>query len=342
MYPRLRNARTAINRPLPIGDDSMKQMTTFIVPTYTNSTGLQSLLNSIATQKNDSHQTIVIDNGANYDVEGIVTATDIPRASVIRLRTNLHLCRAVNTGVENSTSPILAILNDDVVLRDDWLIETLAAFDEHSSIGSVASLVTISGRSDLIDSAGNQLHISGRAANRCWNESVSSISSGDTSVFSPSSACAAYRRSAFIQAGALDGDFRAYYEDVDLGFRMQLLGYQSVLRPTCQAIHTRSATIRDRNETAFLMERNAIWNLLKNLPAPLWRKHKDRILSCAMRPLPIWDLSNTASWVRGKSAAIYQWRLMKHKRISIQASRSVDIERIEDLLTAGDVDYCRL
>jgi GT2 family glycosyltransferase len=58
----------------------------------------------------------------------------------------------------------------------------------------------------------------------------------------PSGGAAAYRRSAYEQAGGFDPALFAYGEDVDLGLRLRAAGWQVAAAPDARAIHLGGAT----------------------------------------------------------------------------------------------------
>ena len=64
-----------------------------------------------------------------------------------------------------------------------------------------------------------------------------------------------------------DEDFFAYAEDLDLGFRGRLLGWNCFLSPNAKLIHLHSQTgISASPFKAFFSERNTILTAIKNLP----------------------------------------------------------------------------
>jgi hypothetical protein len=79
----------------------------------------------------------------------------------------------------------------------------------------------------------------------------------------------AVRRDVFTDAGGFDNDFFAYYEDVDLGFRLWVLGYRVLYAPRSIAYHHHKATSRriDVHKIRLLQTRNPLWLIYKNYEA---------------------------------------------------------------------------
>jgi GT2 family glycosyltransferase len=62
------------------------------------------------------------------------------------------------------------------------------------------------------------------------------------SVFGASACAAFYRRAAILEAGGFPGHFKAYFEDVDLSFRLRRLGFEIVHEPDSIVWHRLSAS----------------------------------------------------------------------------------------------------
>ncbi|MCL6087660.1 MAG: glycosyltransferase, partial [Actinobacteria bacterium] len=74
------------------------------------------------------------------------------------------------------------------------------------------------------------------------------------------------RKDVFLEAGGFDEDFFAYYEDVDLGWRLWVLGYKVVFSPNSIVYHVHHGTSRNFSEDKlrYLKERNSLISIFKN------------------------------------------------------------------------------
>ena len=75
------------------------------------------------------------------------------------------------------------------------------------------------------------------------------------------------RRRSFLAVGGFDDEYFAYYEDVDLGWRLWAAGWRVLFEPRAVARH-RSNASSDRlglYRRGFLFERNALCTAYKNL-----------------------------------------------------------------------------
>ena len=74
------------------------------------------------------------------------------------------------------------------------------------------------------------------------------------------------KKEVFEAVGGLDPDFFAYHEDVDLGWRMRLLGYRTIYVPQAPVRHVHQGTYKHlTSEIYYHCERNAVITLIKNL-----------------------------------------------------------------------------
>jgi GT2 family glycosyltransferase len=154
-------------------------------------------------------------------------------------------------------------------------------------------------------------------------------------IFSPCAAAALYRREAILSVGGFDEDYFCYVEDVDLGFRLRLMGYDSVLIPQAIAYHVGSATTGGQKSdfSVYHGHKNLVWTFVKDMPGALF-----------WLLLPLHLLMNliTVTWfvLHGRGAIILRakWDAMKgipsilSKRRSIQRTRRCSVVEIWRIL----------
>ena len=140
----------------------------------------------------------------------------------------------------------------------------------------------------VIDATGDTLRWSGVALQRGQGERDRGQYDRPERVFSACAGAALYRRSAFAEVGPFDEAFFAYLEDVDWGFRAQLLGHGCLYVPTAIAYHVGSAsTRREGKPDPFfygLPRRNDVWLVLKNYPGSALLRAAPLLLVESRRP----------------------------------------------------------
>lgn len=249
--------------------------------------------------------------------------------------------KGANAGIRNGEAKYVALINDDARVAPDWGDVVVGAFE--AGIGSVASLVRQAADPQFIDSMGDHLSINGLAGGIGWNEPCpSAMSLRPTEVFSASACCAVYRRSAIEELGLFDEAFAAYLEDVDLGFRLRNSGFTSLFVPDAHAWHLGGATRKKAGYAAFLTERNLVWNVLKNYPRPLLRRHAGSLLSAVAKPAPLISGRSKVAWIRGKTASLAGVGRVSQQRSLADSVGDEAIDRLERLMMSRPVEICHL
>ena len=96
---------------------------TVIVPVWNRRELLERLLCSLRAQTKAAAEVLVVDDGSQ---DGSPEIAECMGARAIRMGTRGGFARAVNRGIRESRTPLLAILNNDVELAPDWLEKLLA------------------------------------------------------------------------------------------------------------------------------------------------------------------------------------------------------------------------
>jgi GT2 family glycosyltransferase len=167
---------------------------------------------------------------------------------------------------------VVEVLNDDTEVAPGWAETALARFAD-PSIAAVAPLVlcwppdpTVPPR---IDSAGDRYFIGGVAGKRGHGAALAGRFLQAGPVFGASASSAFYRRAALQEIGGFPESFGAYFEDVDVAFRLRWAGYHTVYEPASRVWHRISASYRPCRrllEQQACNEERVFW---RNLPPTL-------------------------------------------------------------------------
>ena len=127
-----------------------------------------------------------------------------------------------------------------------------------------------------------------------------------------------------------------YLEDVDFGFRAQLLGWGAVFAPAARVYHHLSAT-GGGVMASYYVGRNTIWTFAKNMPTKLLLRNLPSILLGQLE-ITIDALANfrgaaARARLRGQWAGLLGLPRQLRKRQLIQARRQVDDESFALRLT---------
>src|SRR5205807_9076264 len=143
-----------------------------------------------------------------------------------------------------------------------------------------------------------------------------------------------YRRAAFDEVGSFDVDLEAYFEDVDWGFRAQLLGWSCRYVPTAVSFHMGSATSRrEPGRWAHLVPRNQLIVLVKDMPGRLMLRHGPRMLAWRARWLYLDARDGLGRrHLRALREALPMLPAALRKRRAIQSARVIDPRELERFL----------
>jgi len=166
-----------------------------------------------------------------------------------------------------------------------------------------------------------------------WAQAFGCLAAGATLL----SACAAagvYPREAFTAAGGFDEDFFAYMEDVDLDFRLQLLGYPCWYLPKAVVRHAGSGSTSPRSDLViFYGHRNLVWTFVKDMPGWLfWMMILPHLLVNLLYLIVALFLPMRKAMYRAKREALKGLPKAWKKRKEVQSQRKVSVGTIAGLL----------
>ncbi len=213
----------------------------------------------------DRLEIVVVENGSGDDsLEKLkVLGDDIV---LVESKQNLGFTGGCNLGVSKSHGEYIAFLNNDAKPDPDWISSAIATFATGADIGAVASKVLDweGDRVDYVDGSitwygmGYKPH-AGEKDRGSWDEEKDVLFGTGAAMF--------IRADVFDELGGFDDNFFMFYDDVDLGWRLNLLGYRFRFQPKSLAYHKHHASMNkfgNFRET-YLLERNALYTLYKNL-----------------------------------------------------------------------------
>lgn len=221
---------------------------------------------------------VLLDDGST-DGSPEWVAREWPGVEVVRNGENLGVARSLNRAIELAAgSEYLALLNNDLELEPGWLRTLVAALDAHPEAASAVGKMRSVRDPERLDGAGDAFLWSSAATRRGHGELDAGQYDAPGEVFSACGGAAVHRMAAFADVGAFDGDFLAYLEDVDWGFRAQLRGWTARYEPGAVVHHVGGATTdRDAAFFAMLQRRNQLLLVIKDYPARALALHAPKV-----------------------------------------------------------------
>ncbi len=220
-----------------------------VIPSYARADLLHLCLQSVTTFAPLGTEILVVDD-CSQDAIISRTAERFDDVCVLRMPKRSGFCIAANAGIAATTSEVVELLNDDTEVTAGWADAALRWFDD-PKIAAVAPLVLQNdpvrhslGLPPLIDSAGDEYDRGGFARKRDHGSVHTCQVPGP--VWGVSASAGFYRRCALVNAGCFPHDFGAYFEDVDLSFRLRKQGHEIWHDPASVVWHRVSASYGKR------------------------------------------------------------------------------------------------
>ncbi len=309
-----------------------------IIPHLNGKHLLEDCLGSLRQQTFSDFEVLLVDNGSSDGTQAYVRE-QFPEVTLIELGENRGFTGACNAGWHASSGEIVILLNNDTETESGWLREVWQAFEQHPQVGSVASKMLLFDQRDTFHTAGDFYRVDGIPGNRgVWQKDVGQFDQIEP-VFSACGGSSAYRRTMLEQIGFLDDDFFFSCEDVDLGWRANLAGWQVLYVPTAVVYHKLKAT-GGSVTGSYYDGRNFLYLIWKNYPTPLLRKYWKDILHAQLRisrdALRAWRGAAARARLRGQVAGLVGIFKMWPKRRQVQALRRVDDDSLTAVLTPVD------
>jgi len=229
----------------------------------------------------------VVDNGST---DGSIDSIDVlpQRTTILRESANHGFAAGNNLAALRAKGRWLALLNPDAEAASDWLESMMRAVLERPTHRVVASLQISMHSESILDGAGDCYLAYGYAWRGGYSRNIRETPSAGE-CFAPCGAAALYPRDVFLDSGGFDERYFCYHEDVDLGFRLKLMGERCQFDPRCVIRHAGSGIAGKASHFAvFHGARNGLWTYVKNMPGPL-----------LLITLPVWIVGTLAILARG-------------------------------------------
>lgn len=201
--------------------------------------------------------------------ERVMSGTNLPRVTVLPQTTNLGFAGGNNVGVRKALElgcKYVYLHNQDGFMEKNCLKELVETIESDPSIGAAQSLVLLYPETNLINTAGNQLHFLGFGYSGRLRQPVSSLSlvrrgRGEVMEIPYASGASLLLRADLSQKhGLLDEAFFAYHEDLEYSLRLKSRGYKTVVVPEAKFFHEYSFS--HNKDKYYLMERNRFATIL--------------------------------------------------------------------------------
>ncbi|PRX44292.1 GT2 family glycosyltransferase [Prauserella shujinwangii] len=233
---------------------------------------------------------ICVDNGSPGDDVPRIRAA-VPGVRLVEAGENLGFAGGCNLGAREANGTVLGFLNNDARPGESWVEAAVAALRADPAVAAVASKV-VDWEGTAADFVDGGLTWFGMGYKRHAGTALAELPPGEhdapKDVLFGTGSAMFVRASVFAELGGFDERFFMFYEDVDLGWRLNLRGWRVRYVPGSVAYHRHHGTMAavdspDTGRETFLLERNALAALYKNLSDDALARALPAALALAVR-----------------------------------------------------------
>jgi GT2 family glycosyltransferase len=298
-------------------------------------------IKNIASTNYPNFEIIVIDNGSIDGSDKLIgdELRRLGRGIIIEVGKNLGHAGGCNLGFElgSRDAKYISFLDNDIEVEPEWLDKIIDVLEADERIAAAQPAILQLFNRNHVDSLGGMIDRLGWTYDLFSNSNFPDNLEKPFEVFWAKSATLIVRSDVFRVIKGFDEDYFIYYDEVDLCWRIRLLGYKVVTVPTARIYHLGGGTMGGANFRSIYMSRkNHLAMLLKNysflnaifysivlvliyLSAIVKEPFRGRkIVSLAVLAALVWNIRNL--------------RETLHKRAYIQSIRKIPDKQIQNCM----------
>lgn len=224
--------------------------------------GLQSAL--ALDYPPEALEIMLCDNGSGDGSVDYVRAR-YPGVRVLALDANYGFAEGNNRAAELATFEWVAFVNNDMWFEPSWMRNLVSTLPDHPGARCVTGRI-MNWDGTAIDFIGSGATFEGHGFQVDHGRRTSSCDT-ERRVIAPCGGAMLIDRSLFLEVGGFDQSYFSFFEDTDLGWRLNLLGHEVWYTPRATTYHLQHATARrfPRHRLRVLYERNALFTIYKCL-----------------------------------------------------------------------------
>jgi N-acetylglucosaminyl-diphospho-decaprenol L-rhamnosyltransferase len=316
-----------------------------LIVNYNAGRDLGRALQGLAVQTFGAFEVLVLDNASSDDSAAAaqsLVAHDA-RFRFSRLGHNVGFASGNNLMAATARGTWLALLNPDAVPAPDWLERLVEATRRHPAAVMFGSTQLDAADPKRLDGAGDCYLAIGIPWRGGYGWPLAALPP-EGEVFSPCAAACLVRADAFRDVEGFDERFFCYVEDIDLGFRLRLLGHRCVQVPAAVVSHVGGASSATQG-TGFARRhgtRNLMWCFVKCMPAALfWPLLPLHLLALAFLMVKATTIGLAYPVGKGILEGFAGMPAIWASRSALQRARRVGWRRIAAALTWNPLTYLR-
>jgi len=281
------------------------ELVSVIIVNWNKKAYLKDCLDSLFNQTHSPIEIVVVDNGSR-DGSQEMLKEELPHVKLLANEQNELYCRAQNQGIRAAEGEYIMCLNNDVVLEKGFVQKLLEAAKANERIGMVCGKIMSRDRA-AIDSAGQLLGRSRRPIERGYKKKDTGRYDEPCYIFSAGGVAPLYKRNMLEQIkigdGYFDESYGMFYEDLDVAWRANLLGWRGFYNPQALAYHRRGGTAKTYTPKIGFLKRYDFAYLSPELKASLV---KNRYMTILKNDSPR-DFIINLPWIAGYEIKLWSY-----------------------------------
>jgi GT2 family glycosyltransferase len=229
---------------------------------------LEQCIGSLLNQNYSSYEVLLVDNASvDGSIEYVTNLfSNTSKLRILTLKENYGFSKGNNVGIKTCVnSDYVLILNNDTKVEPDFVSELVKVAEKGESVGSVGcKILSPDGNVWFSQKFTNGGFIVPFLLQTLISKSIEEISSRYTFNLSNSGCAALLRKTVIDKIGGYDEDYRSNWEDWDLGYRINLAGFNSVYVPKPLVIHVGGGSEGYSPERCIKIYRNMLYTYFKN------------------------------------------------------------------------------
>jgi len=303
-----------------------------IIPTFNGKAHLEECLSSLSQLDYPQGRVkIIVFDNASTDGTKEFLQDQSPNVTLLESASNLFFAPAINRAAERAETEYLALLNNDMRVEPNWLAALMVSLTTQETDCAASTILDWEGRNYQFVGGGINFLGQGFEA----GGPVGEVEPSAERLLFACGGAMAIRKDLFLQLGGFDEDYELLYEDVDLGWRLNLLGYHVRLCPQARVFHKAHASVSlmDVLDRVRILERNALFTIAKNYGADLYGRLLPLALLLAERRASIFSKQAHESSNPEKIGRLIKRKgRLKHKGEAIHAALGEVAEKFCTLL----------
>ena len=248
-----------------VKDSAIKS--TVVIPNYNGISYIKNCLESLRKDGEEKAFEIIVVDNHYTDGSREMVLREYPYVKLIAFEENTGFCKAVNAGITAAKTEYVILLNNDTTVEKGFVAALERTLEEYPKAFSAGAKMVDMKNPTVIDDAGDFYCALGWAFARGVGKAADKYNK-EQEVFSACAGAAIYRKNILDEIGLFDEMHFAYLEDLDIGYRAKIYGYQNYFTPDAVVHHAGSASSGSRHNVfkVDLSSKNSVYIIYKNMP----------------------------------------------------------------------------